>query len=271
MKKTSGSCPETMIVLAITIVMAIVSYLIHLLHSEPTIKVSDYIQLLILAVIAGTLFISWRNQYKKDQLYESEIYLQKTISLIEKAYNVIKNDDGFPSNDRIAWVTSARLITRALNLSSKIILESHKEIFISEHDYYRHMFSDLLKIDGEPLPASFFCGSTHISTSLGEAAFNSSSTKNVGDNWIPTRIVSEIYRFKSYPNNYSDPLNNSMDLSREEREKLSFTDEDGVSDYFIFRDNFIPIIDKVYPRGDKTAVTKEAIDTKMELLSERHS
>ncbi|MBT3022838.1 MAG: hypothetical protein KUF77_00340 [Candidatus Thiodiazotropha sp. (ex Lucina aurantia)] len=110
-----------------------VLYLGKLLTTTPIIKLSDYIQLFVLIVIANTLGVSIYVQRQKEQLDESQAFLDRAIDLINKAYNVLSTGDGDVTTDRIAWVTAARLLTRASTLSSRIKLKWHKEIFESEN------------------------------------------------------------------------------------------------------------------------------------------
>lgn len=249
--------------------VALAIYLGYLLISEPNIDLADYIQLLILIFISGTMFVAIWTQNKREDWEQSSAYLERSIELMRRAFEVLSREDNYPKNDRISWVTAARLLQRAESISRSISVYSHQEIYESEKDYQRHRFNELLTIEGKSLPPEFFTGKSMIVGDLGKSAAGDGSGR-VGDEWIPTRIVSVIYRFKLYPDNYDDPLERSSDLTQRELEKLWLFDHKGVVDYFSFRRQFFPAISKVFMRaeGQETReVTAEEINQYMPSLS----
>lgn len=229
-------------------------YLGKLLTSTSAIQLSDYIQLVVLIVIASTLAVSIYVQAKKEMLDESQAFLDSSIDLINKAYDVLVLNDSSVTTDRVAWVTAARLLTRASALSLKIKLKWHREIFESEHDFQRHRFGGLLKVDGKPLPMEFFFGIGHVVGSVGDSAYETLTSN--GANWLPVRIVSTIYQFKSFPQDYVDPLDSSRVLNSGEMDRLWLFEERGIHDYLVFRSNFISVNKKVY-RNDGVTKSKE--------------
>lgn len=244
-------------------------YLGHLLIIEPIIKVTDYVQILVLLVITGALVVSILVQRKKENLDESNIYLKSSIDLINKAYSVLRKSDGTITSSRVSWVTAARLITRAQSLAVNILLQSHKIIYESEHDFQRHRFHDLLKINGKSMPVEFFCGMGYLSGSIGRSAYGTLS-KSQGVNWIPSRIVAVIYRFSTFPDQYEDPLNDSVKLTNRELERLWMFNERGACDYLTFREYFTYVSGGIYRvKGVKEAVKVNAseIDDQMVSLS----
>ncbi|SFU78220.1 hypothetical protein [Halomonas korlensis] len=254
--------------LAGCIFVALAIYLGYLLAQPPGIKTSDYIQILVLVVITMTLCVSLYVQKHKEKHDESQIYLEKSIDLIKKAYDVLNGQGDGLTSERVAWVTAARLIKRADELSAEIGLRSHRNIFQSEHDYQRHRFGHLLKVNDRPLPTEFFLGKGHVPGSIGKSAENTISGK--GSSWIPLTVVSEIYRFRAFPEHYEDPLENTARLSNRELERLWLFDDKGVHDYFIFRKHFSCVNTSVYEierkeGGEKVAA--DEIDQKMASLS----
>jgi len=244
-------------------------YLGHLLTIEPIIKITDYVQILVLLSITGALVVSIWVQRKKENLDESDIYLKNSIDLINKAYSVLKKSDGTITNSRVSWVTAARLITRVESLAGNISLQSHKIIYESEHDFQRHQFYDLLKFNGKPIPAEFFCGVGYVSGSIGRSAYSTLS-KSQGANWIPSKIVAVIYRFSTFPDHYEDPLNDSVKFTNRELGKLWLFNEIGVCDYITFREYFNYVSGVVYRfKGVDKAEKVDApeIDNQMGSLS----
>ena len=258
-------------VIAGLLVSAMAIYLGYLLISAPKISVSDYIQMLILVFISGTMFVSIWSQKKKDEREVSEDYLNRSTVLMNRAYEVLCSESACPNNNRISWVTAARLLQTADDLSKRISMASHKDIFLSEHDYQRHRFNELLSSNGESLPTEFFLGGSIVSGDLGKSAFNCELEK-LGTDWIPTKIVSVIYRFKSYPINYNDPLKSATDLTTDELDSLWLLDSKGVCDYFTFRNNFVPVMSKIFQtfeneNENSREVTESEINSAMASLS----
>ena len=239
------------------------------MNSEPKIDFADYIQLLILIFISGTMFVAIWTQNKREEWEQSSAYLERSIELMGRAFEVLSGANDYPKNDRISWVTAARLLQRAESISLSISVYSHQEIYESEKDYQRHRFNELLTIEGKSLPPEFFTGKSMVVGDLGRSAAGDGSGR-VGNEWIPTRIVSVIYRFKLYPDNYDDPLERSSDLTQRELEKLWLFEHKGVVDYFSFRRQFFPAVSKVFMRteGQETReVTAEDINQYMPSLS----
>jgi len=260
---------------ALGLLVAIVSFsaiifLAGFLIFSKNIGVADYIQTLIFFAITGTLIYYLHSQNKKDSLDSSQAYLTSAIDLIDKAYRILSDGGNQVSTNRVSWVTAARLLTRSSILASKITLPSHRIIFESEHDYQRHRFGDLLKIDGNSLPLDFFFGAGYSKDSpVGENAYMTIGSR--GDcNWLPASVVAVIYQFKDYPDGYEDPLDTSREFTQAEKQKLWVFGEQGVMDYLVFRKHFHSIGDKIYfiENGQRPVeMPPESITAKMGLLS----
>ncbi len=260
--------PEFMGVICGFLAISLVGYLGYLMSIEPLMEVGDYIQLLVLIIIASTLVFSLHVHRQKEKLDESQIYLESSINLINKAYDVLNSQGNGLTSDRISWVTAARLLTRSGFIASKISLPSHKIIFESEHDFQRHKFGNLLKLDGKPLPVEFFFGTDHLAGDIGRSALSTISVS--GTQWIPVRILATVYRFKSFPGGYEDPLETSSEFNNNELERLWLFDDKGAYDYILFRKMFIPAgKDIFYSDGEDKPrkVSQEEINTLVPNLS----
>jgi hypothetical protein len=231
----------------------------------------DFIQVLILFFIAGTMCVGIWVQRRNEAFAQSREFLENALSLINKAKDVLKGPDGSPTNDRISWVTAARLLTRAQNIARLITAKPHLIIYEAEHDYQRHCFGDLLRHNRELLSASFFCGAQNPRMPIGHAVYDPSQ-KPYGQKWIPPRIVAVVYRFFQYPERYEDPLEESVEMSPEEIERLWLFDQKGVCDYLTFRNHFIPVGSKIRQTningGPSQEVSAIEITQQMNLLSE---
>ena len=262
-KDAKSLAPEVFGSLVGLIAFGAALFLGYLINSSSVITLADYIQLIVATVIAITLGFSVYVQMQKEKFDESEVYLKSSVDLINKAYDVLDGEYGVTA-DRISWVTAARLLTRATDLSAKISLPSHKSIYESEHDYQRHRFSNLLKVEGKNLPGEFFLGPDYVLGSIGKSAY--STTKDNGSSWIPARIVSTVYRFKMFPEEYRDPLDSSTSFSNVELERMWILDEEGVQGYMHFRDTYFATPGNVFKKTSKTKsepITAELIDKEM--------
>lgn len=263
--------PDVLAVITSAFSIGIIACFCNLLTEAPKITLADRIQILILISIAGTMFVAIRSQHRNEMFNDSTIFLNNAISLIEKAKDVLLTPDGTLTNKRVNWVTAARLLTSAEKIAQQISVDAHKTIYVAERDYQRHVFTDFLKINNNPLEASFFCGApTTTSMQIGEAVYNSSQEPN-GGNWIPTRIIAVIYRFSQFPEGYEDPLDTSNNLTSIELERLWLFNQKGVCDYITFRGNFVPIGSNLYQiTGDHHQnVSADQITDQMQILSGR--
>lgn len=263
-KEAKSLAPVVLGLLVILLSVSLTFYLAYFIIEEPVIKISDYIQIFALFVIACTLGFSIFVQRQKEKLDESQAYLTSGVDLINKAYDILSDGESGLTTNRVSWVTAARLLTRSSLLASKITLLSHRIIFESEHDYQRHRFGDLLKVDGEPLPLEFFCGTGYIKGSVGDSAYKTITSKGA-NNWLPVRVVSVIYQFKEFPDEYEDPLGNSRELNNKETSRFWLLGERGFCDYLVFRKHFHPIGEKVF--FSNIEVTASEIDKQMGKLS----
>lgn len=250
------------------VAMALGFYLFYLLTVEPIIQLADYLNFLTFLGIWGTLGFYFFSHRKKEQRDDSQIYVETSIDLINKAYEILNSQGRGLTTDRVSWVSAARLISRAMDLSRKIPSEPHRKIFASEHDHQRHRFGDLLTINGKALPTEFFLGNGYIPESIGESACLTTTE------WIPPQIVAVIYRFRLFPEGYKDAIETSERLSRKELERLWIFDEEGAHDYFVFRHYFrrAPgnVVYKVRDVPKPTIVSAETIDNDMLQLSGRY-
>jgi len=212
-----------------------------------TMQLADCIQVVIMLFIAGTMIVGIGSYRHEKEYAQSATNLGSALSLIDRAASVLVSD-GKLTNDRVAWVTSARLISRAEALSSKITTETHNLIFEAERDFQRHKFRDLLRLDGKEICGAFFCGGAQGQT-IGDVV-TSPTHPDGGRSWIPTRIINVVYTFMSFPEGYEDPLRTSEDFGLKERNRLFDLGHEGVREYLSFRKQFLVIGKKVLQKSD---------------------
>lgn len=68
----------------------------------------------------------------------SEDYSKEARSYLEKAYETLKPSEPGknPINDRLLWLTSARMLKISENLSKKILFDSHRDAYIEDRQYW---------------------------------------------------------------------------------------------------------------------------------------
>lgn len=222
---------------------------------------ADVIQLVITGVLTATIAVALFTHRSNESFQRSATNLENSISLMNRAAAVLKRPDGTLTNDRVSWVTSARLISRALNLGSRLSSETHKLIYEGERDFQRHMFGQLFAPYRQSLRASFFVGGD-TSMSIGQAV-TSDTQREDGLDWIPQEIAAVIYRFFIFPEDYSDPLTDSPRFSDDELDRLYMLGHKGLVSYYKFRKSFFRVkrnIRSRAPNASKKAATAEEID-----------
>ena len=220
-------------------------YLAYLITTEPSISLGDYIQSLLFVVAAITLFVTLKFQTDKREYEESESFLNKSIALAEHALAILTNDDGTPTNDRVSWVSAARLLQRSENISEQISIKHHQVIYESERDYLRHKFNSLLSPNGDDLPCEFYFGPKCVPGDIGQSAI-SSLNKTDGVEWLNTTTISVVYKYKSFPKEYHDPLDGAKSLSDKEIDDIRLFKNNGLSQFFLFRKKFLACYGTLY-------------------------
>jgi hypothetical protein len=243
--------------------------------ANTTINLSDMVDLVTLPILLATVGSAVWIHRRNIEFTKSREYLDHAIEVIEQARGVLTLPDGTIDNDRIKWVTAARLITRAEHVIDLISFDSHKKIIEAAHDYQRHQFHDLIVATvgskgRQGLPPGFFLGADYKGLTTGQAAHDPSQTKD-GGKWIPERVVAVVYRFFQYPEGYDDPLDSTTKLDSREVERLWLTGHQGVCDYGKFRDNFVRVNKKVFQvtpgrPGNSRQVSSTDIDHEMKFL-----
>jgi hypothetical protein len=244
------------------IIALAIGYLVVYLSMTSGLEVADAIQLAILTFFAATAVITWRGYQRELDFKRSETYLDNAIELVERAKLLLQDKDANLTSDLLSWVSAARQISRANLVASRLTDETHKQIFQAEHDYQRHVFHDLLQINGQPLSAKFFVGEHDADCSFGKAALKSVEERS--PSWIPPEIVSVIYRFAHYPKHYTDPLREEARASEQERTMFGIVRDRGVQDYLEFRDQYAPLAGRIWKKQTQIengrSVTAEEID-----------
>lgn len=200
---------------------------------------SDFIQLFIMAILFMTVMAALYDQYQSREYTKSEAYLNKSLDLAEKAHTTLSQDPlpGYKaSNDRVIWVTTARLIQRSLKLSELISEEAHQEIYEAERDLLRHKFSKLLRLGDTGMGFAFYTGN-QITSCLNYT--NLSGNPRNCNEMIPPEVVSIVCRYGMFPENYQDLIKRGEKLTEDELERLWISGDRAIGKYFVFRDEIL--------------------------------
>ena len=142
----------------------------------------------------------------------SEDLLEAAIDLLEKAHEKLTPTEGSdqPSNNRRAWLSSARLVLTAERLANGITEPSHHSIYEETKEYWRARLHELIFPSIEGLPSSFYAESPDHMISWSGRARDPLSEKS----------LAFLYRFIRWPENSPDPLRDEPSFTDEEIEKM---------------------------------------------------
>ncbi len=243
MKPLLPSYLEDLVLITIPIVWLYgVIGLILLWSNSDQIAVADYIQVFILVTLTATVIVALYTQRENNRHLASKEYLERSVELAEKAFIILCKEDGKPTDNRVAWVSAARLLQRSLSLSALISLDAHQSIYEAERDFQRHKFIKLLSLDQSGHIFTFYTGK-NIHDYLNY--MKSEIPSGCGHEMIPTKILSTVCRFASFPDGYEDPLEITENLTQEELEKFFISGNKGLGKYFLFRKYFTVIDDQL--------------------------
>ncbi|HCF3751144.1 TPA: hypothetical protein NID23_005733 [Pseudomonas aeruginosa] len=152
----------------------------------------------------------------------SEDYLESATDFLSKAFDTLdqkKDKDGRPVNDRLVWLTAARLIAISETISDKIILKSHKLIWQEQQEYWRGRFRDLVSPTREGFPPEYYADKPQ------DYIHRTESTRAP----LAEKSLAVIYRFVEWPKNRVDPLSKHTLFSDEEIVNMGVTGPRGLS------------------------------------------
>lgn len=152
---------------------------------------------LAIACSALVAFFVYRSTVKlhaeEDRRKASEKYLQESIRLIERAYAIFTDSGHYadpPRNDRLTWLSTARMIIRFKKMRSKISVSEHIVIADEQEEYWRLQFYSLLRENRENLNLSYF----------------QPSGDRYGADTVARKSVAIIFDFAKWKETETDPL-----------------------------------------------------------------
>lgn len=114
----------------------------------------------ISAIVAVNLYVSTIRRHESEDLRKaSQEYLQEAIKILERMYDIFtdngENTDP-PRNNRLLWLTTARMILRYHKIRDKINQDDHKEIVKEHEEYWRFQLYNLLRRNRSNFSLAYF-------------------------------------------------------------------------------------------------------------------
>lgn len=148
-------------------------------------------------------------------------YFDHAVSSLERAYDVIagREQNTGPVRDRLAWLTCARLLLSAKEVSALISDESRglKTLFAGEEEHWRYRFYELFQ-RRDPAVGR-------------DPSFFSSPTDPQGEE-IEERSIRVVFGFVNWPDGRQDPIAGVHRYTREELESMAIL-MSGVREYLL--------------------------------------
>lgn len=167
------------------------------------------IGILISAFIALISYLlnlnSKKNEIKKSQ---SKSNLDLSLEFLKHSFETLTNGDekNIPKNDRIIWLTCARQILTAQDISKNITEDDHKKIYYEYENFWRTKFHSFLEQFKDTMDNRYFAEKPE------HALFT-----EIGDrDPLSEKSLAVIFRFIKWQENRIDPIKNIEKFSDEE-------------------------------------------------------
>ncbi len=172
----------------------------------------------ISAIVALLIYSFNVNKKSSDDRYKaSENFLREAIIIIERAYEMFTDNGKIrnpPKNDRLLWLTIARMLIRFKNMRLKITQDEDCEIINEHAEYWRFQFYKLLDDNVGNFTKEYF--------SVDEEKYSG--------NEISRNSIAVIFDFSQWNDGYNDPLHGVDDIELFARDVISI-DQQGAMDF----------------------------------------
>jgi hypothetical protein len=159
---------------------------------------------LALVLGIGTLYWQHRSQMKRDEHDRSRFALDSCLAAFRAA--LVQLEDG--NNDRVTWITSARMIQRANQLASLVKELPHVAVLEVERELFRNRAAAILGYANSDKGAWFFLGvdSPDRTVGVGRPQPLRRCSRLGGVAELSLDSVAAVYELASFPSNYEEPL-----------------------------------------------------------------
>ena len=146
------------------------------------------------AIVAFFLYRLNLNRHKDEDAYkESNTFLKEATNNLERAFEIF-TDNGEnispPRNDRLLWLTTARMLLRFNKLRGNINVSEHIDIIEEHEEYWRFQFYKLLDENKSNFTTTYF---------------NPSGKPHSGD-CIARNSMAAIFSFARWKEGAKDPM-----------------------------------------------------------------
>ncbi|MCC7312416.1 MAG: hypothetical protein IT510_14350 [Sulfuritalea sp.] len=116
------------------------------------------------AIVAFCVYLSnIRRHRQEDKRKASETFLKESTSLLDRAYEIFVQDGmDPPANDRLLWLSTARMIVRFQKMRKRISEADHIAVVDENEEYARGRFSSLLRQNQDNFSREYFCSSSDL-------------------------------------------------------------------------------------------------------------
>jgi hypothetical protein len=153
---------------------------------------------LTLTVGIGTLIWQIRTHNSNLKHERSKFALESALAAYEQGLALI--EDG--NNNRVTWVTAARVLERANEISSSITSPVHSAVMEIQRERYRIRAGAILGYDDPEKTAWFFQGERADKPSQKEDC--AAPRQRLSE--LAEASLATVYELASYPRGYEDPL-----------------------------------------------------------------
>lgn len=182
----------------------------------PSIQMIGTIAVAFSATIAFGVYLSnVQRHQQEDARKASETYLAESLSLLNKAYEIfVREGADPPKNDRLLWLTTARMIVRFKKMRQRISEADHIAVADENEEHTRFKFYATLERNKVNFNYSYFCPTgKHCS----------------GDN-VHRKSLAVVFEFARWKEGMPDPLDEVDDIELFARGALPI-DQHGAKSY----------------------------------------
>ena len=161
---------------------------------------------LALALGIGTLYWQHRSQLKRDEHDRSRFALDSCLATYRSAFERL--EDG--NNDRVTWITSARMIQRANELPILVTALPHIAVLEVERELLRDRAADVIGYANPSKGEWFFRGfdepDQDAVATEGSRRYRAHARRRGQAIELSLASVATVFELASFPNNYDEPL-----------------------------------------------------------------
>ena len=183
------------VVVGIAITLAIVAFVLGCVEKGTVlagIQAMGPVAIACSALVAYRLFRANVSRHElEDKRAESKIFLDESVVLLNRAYETFTRlGENPPKNDRLLWLSTARMIVRFQGMRLLISEKDHLVIADENEEYIRLRFYTLLSECKDKFTSNYF---------LPEG-------KPYDGNVVARKSVAVIFDFSRWQENMTDPL-----------------------------------------------------------------